>query len=291
MRPRPTRSRTVLGLLVLASVTVLTLDARHDEGRSPVDPLRTAVGTVLGPVEYAASAALRPITGIPQHFADVGRLRERNAALEADAARLRARLRAATANAQRTTELAGIADLGDTAGFQLVPAQVVAMGPAQSFSRTVTIDAGTADGVVPDLTVVNADGLVGRVVDASRSFATVLLIVDGKSTIGGRLSASMELGFLDGSGDVTDAGTLELSLVDHTVSPAVGDSVVTWGSRNAAPYVAGVPIGQVVSVHSSPADLTESAQIRPYVDFSALDVVAVVTDTKQSADLAGGADR
>ena len=153
-------------------------------------------------------------------------------------------------------------------------AQVVGMGPAQSFSRTVTIDAGTADGVVPDLTVVNADGLVGRVIAATRHSATVLLIVDRKSTVGGRLGESMELGFLDGRRQPVRRRRARASLVDHTVSPQVGDDVVTWGSRNEAPYVAGVPIGKVVSVHSSPAELTADRTIDPYVDFSSLDLVA-----------------
>jgi rod shape-determining protein MreC len=88
----------------------------------------------------------------------------------------------------------------------------------------------------------------------------------------------MELGFLDGDGSLSGDGTLELSLVDHTVSPKVDDEVVSWGSRNEAPYVAGVPIGKVTSVHSSPAELTETATIDPYVDFSSLDLVAVITD-------------
>jgi rod shape-determining protein MreC len=170
----------------------------------------------------------------------------------------------------------------DASGFDVVAAQIIGMGPAQSFSRTVTIDAGVDDGVVPDLTVVNADGLVGRVIGATRDAATVLLIADPKSTVGGRLGDSMELGFLDGAGDITDSGALEFSLVDHTVSPRVGDTVVSWGSRNGAPYVAGVPIGAVVAVHSSPAELTQTAIVQPFVDFSSLDVVAVVTGVEKA---------
>jgi len=278
MTPEPGRSRTVLGLLVLASITIITLDARHETSVSPVDPLRSAAGSILGPVENVASDALRPITNIPDHFRTVDGLRTDNAALEATNKQLQAQLRSATANSNRADEAAGIADLADTSGYGVVAAQVVGMGSAQSFSRTVTIDRGTTDGVVPDLTVVNADGLVGRVIESTRHSATVLLIVDRKSTIGGRLGESMELGFLDGDGNLSGDGTLELSLVDHTVSPQVGDRVVSWGSRNEAPYVAGVPIGRVVSVHSSPAELTETATIDPYVDFSSLDLVAVITD-------------
>jgi rod shape-determining protein MreC len=258
-------------------VTIITLDARHESSASPVDPLRAAVGSVLGPAETAANDALRPLTSVSEHFRTVDSLRADNAELTAENKLLRSQLHTADANTRRSTESAGLADLGDTSGFNIVAAQVVAMGSAQSFSRTVTIDAGTADGVVPDLTVVNADGLVGRVIEATQRSATVLLIVDRKSTIGGRLGDSMELGFLTGDGDLAGDGTLELSLVDHTVSPREGDSVVSWGSHHGAPYVAGVPIGKVVSVHSSPAELTETATVEPYVDFSSLDVVGVVT--------------
>ncbi len=273
----PRRSRALLGLLVLASVTIITLDARHDVTGSPLDPLRTATGAVVGPAEAAADKIAAPIGAIPKYFGDVSRLRTRNADLETANAELEAQLRVSDAAAHRIDELDGIASLADSSGFQTVEAQVVAIGAAQSFSRTVTIDAGTTDGVVPDLSVIAADGLVGRVLRAGPTTATVLLIADAESVIGGRLGDSMELGFLTGDGRVGSDGTLHLSLVDHTVSPRPGDVVVTWGSRNGAPYLAGIPVGAVVDVHSSPAELTETASVRPYVDFSSLDIVAVVT--------------
>lgn len=290
MAHQPHRSRAGLGLLVLACVTIITLDARHDVRASPVDPLRAAVAAVLGPAEDGAAAALSPITNLPDHFGDVSELRDQNEQLETTNAELTSRLRVAEANESRDGALLGIARLADTSGYGIVAAQVIGIGPAQSFSRTVSLDVGTSDGVVPDLTVIDADGLVGRVVSATASTSTVLLVVDGKSTTGGRLGNSMELGFLDGDGSLSGDGSLEFSLVDHTVSPKVGDSVVSWGSRNGAPYIAGVPIGKVTSVHSSPAELTETATIDPYVDFSSLDVVAVVTavDGRSTLDQAQG---
>ncbi len=285
-RVDPRRSRAVLGLLVLASVTIITLDARRGVAGSPVDPLRTATAAVVGPVETAADRIATPIGAIPRYFGDVSELRSENAKLQAENAALQSQLRASDAAANRARELDGIAMLADSSGFQTVTAQVVALGAAQSFSRTVTIDAGTRAGVVPDLTVINADGLVGRVLRAGPTTATVLLIVDGQSVIGGRLGNSMELGFLTGDGQVSDDGVLQFSLVDHTVSPRAGDVVVTWGSRNGAPYVAGVPVGSVVSVQSSPAELTETASVQPYVDFSSLDLVAVVTSSAEDSSTA-----
>jgi rod shape-determining protein MreC len=275
------RSRTVAGLLVLASVTIVTLDS--SAGASPMQPARDAVAAVFGPIEDAAASALRPITAIPDHFRTVDSLRAENARLTQTNQELAARLEAAQAAQNRSDEVSALASMVDPSGFDVVAAQVVGVGPAQSFSRTVTIDAGVDQGVVPDLTVINADGLVGRVVNATRDTATVLLIADAKSTVGGRLGKSMELGFLDGDGDIGGDGALELSLVDHTIAPRIGDNVVTWGSRNDAPYVAGVPIGTVVAVHSSPAELTQTATVKPFVDFTSLDVVAVVTGVQTGA--------
>jgi rod shape-determining protein MreC len=163
---------------------------------------------------------------------------------------------------------------------------VVAMGPAQSFSRTVTIDAGTTSGVHPDMTVLNNDGLVGRVVRADRSTATVLLIVDQESVVGGRLGSSMEVGFLRGRGPVGDDARLDLELVDPSATATPKDSLVTWGSKNGAPYVAGVPIGRVASVSSSPRQQSTQAVIEPYVDFTALDLVGVVVDGDVKSDRA-----
>lgn len=277
MQPAPRRSRAVIVVLVLASVTIMTIDSRHGDSSSPVDPLRAAVGNVLGPVEDGASEATKPLTAISDHFRSVSSLRSENAALQRANARLRAVLRAQPANANRDTEVSTIGAFADERGYSIVNAQVVAIGPAQSFSRTVTIDAGTRQGVVADQTVINANGLVGRVIASTTTSATVLLIIDRDSTVGGRLGTSMELGFLDGTGDASGGDGLTLSLVDHTVAPKVGDTVLSWGSRGDAPYLPGIPIGKVVGVQSMPAELTETASVQPYVDFGSLDIVGVIT--------------
>ncbi len=123
----------------------------------------------------------------------------------------------------RAAELDGLLATAKSTGYALVPARVVAMGPAQSFSRTVTIDAGTTSGVHPDMTVLNNDGLVGRVLRADRSTATVLLLVDRESVVGGRLGSSMEIGFLRGRGPTGGRARLDLDLVDPSAAAAKDD--------------------------------------------------------------------
>jgi rod shape-determining protein MreC len=278
-------SKAALVLLLLACFTLITLDARGGDG-SPVDPVRSAVGEVFGPVESVTAAVVRPITAVPRFFTTTGALRSDVARLEAENAHLKGQLATSSAERNRAAELDGLLASSKRSGRALVPARVVAMGPAQSFSRTVTIDAGTSSGVHPDLTVLNNDGLVGRVIRADRHTATVLLVVDQESVVGGRLGSNMEVGFLRGRGQVGDQSRLDLDLVDGAVSPERGDVLVSWGSRNGAPYVAGVPIGVVESVYSSPRQLSKQAVIRPFVDFSSLDLVGVVVDADTAGDRA-----
>ena len=276
-------SRTVLALLLLACFTVITLDARGGDD-SPLGPVRDAAGAVFGPVETGTATALRPFTVVPELFRTTHGLRADLAELRAENSGLRSELAGASVDRNRVAELDGLLASARSTGYALVPSRVVALGPAQSFSRTVTIDAGTSSGVHPDMTVLNNDGLVGRVLRATRSTATVLLLVDQESVVGGRLGSSMEVGFLRGRGQAGGRARLDLELVDASASAAKGDAVVTWGSKNGAPYVPGIPVGRVTALYSTPRQQSTRAVIEPFVDFTSLDLVGVVVDKNVRSD-------
>lgn len=282
-RRKPPTSLVVA--LVLACLSLMVLDARGGDG-SPVDGARRAVGEVLGPVESGVSSALRPITSVPDWFRTRDGMQEQIDDLEAENARLRTEAHRADYDRNRLAEYDGLTSAAADLGFAMVPARVVGVGASQSFSSTVTIDAGSDSGLRADQTVLNDDGLVGRILRVTRTTATVLLLVDAESVVGARIGTSMEVGFLHGRGAIGDDARLDLDLVDESVVPAAGDPVVTWGSEDGAPYVAGVPIGKVTTVYSSLRDSSQRAVIDPYVDFGALDVVGVVVPSGSRSDRA-----
>jgi rod shape-determining protein MreC len=270
------RSAAVPIALVLVSLTLITVDRSSGED-SPLEPVRTSAETVLGPVQQAMSAATRPISDVGGFFTTVDGLRDDNEQLAADNAELRARLAATEAARTRLAEYDALDEVARQGRLDTVEARVVAVGPAQSFARTVTITAGSRDGVRTDMTVYNADGLVGRVLRVGLTTATVLLIVDAESVVGGRVGDTAELAFLRGDSDLSGDGRLTLTTLDTTSRPVAGDVVVSWGSRGGVPYVAGVPIGTVEEVQTSARDSSATVSVRPFADFSSLDVVAVVT--------------
>lgn len=278
-------SRALVVALVLASVSLITLD--HTGGdQSPVEPARRAVGEVLGPVESATAAVIRPVVAVPGWFRSHGDLRAELSALEAENSELRSEVASSGFDRNRLEEYDGLTATAESLGYALVPARVIALGPSQSFSRTVTIDAGSDAGVHPDQTVLNNDGLVGRVLRVTRSTATVLLVIDTGSVVGGRVGGSMEMGFLRGRGDLGDRGVLDLELVDEAEVPAKHETVVTWGSEGGAPYVSGVPVGRVTAVFSSIRETSQRAVIEPFVDFGSLDLVGVVIPSGSASDRA-----
>lgn len=278
-RGRPSRSLVVA--LLLACATLMVVDKAGGDS-SPVASVRHAVGEVVGPVQAGVATVVRPVSGLPGVFRTNDSLREQVADLEDENARLRTQADKAGYDDNRLRALDGLRALARDTGYALVPARVIAIGPAQNFSSTITIDAGTDSGLHPDMTVVAAEGLVGRVTAVTSHTATVLLIVDDTSNVGGRIGDNMELGFVRGNGTLGTDDRLEMELADRNVVPKVGQAIVTWGSKGGAPYVSGVPIGKVAKVFESLRETSYRAVIDPAVDFTALDLVGIVVPSGDS---------
>src|SRR5436853_323924 len=71
-------------------------------------------------------------------------------------------------------------------------------------ARSIYIDKGAHDGIAPDMAVITADGIVGKVMRVFRSTSLVLLIDDQSSGVGAILAKSRLQGVLHGrpSGEV-----------------------------------------------------------------------------------------
>lgn len=254
--------RLLLVLLLLTAFTLTTLDVRSGEG-SPFDAVRRAADTVLGPAQNAVGGAVRSVTGVfDGDSSEEKRLQE-----EVD--RLRADLRRTEDLQRRVADLDRLLALRDFGTYPMVPARVASLGSAFGFESTVTIDAGSRDGIAPGQTVVSGDGLVGRTLRVGPFTSTVLLLTDPGFTVGARLTRAGTVGLATG-----DGGGLAFELVEGG-RVAEGDALLTTGSDT---FVPGVPIGRVTSVDPTGSALVTTAAVEPFADLSALDLVGVVTE-------------
>lgn len=272
------RSRIVLAILVLVSITLIVFDLRGGES-GPTRPLRVAGETVLGSAERAMATFVVPVRGLIESLGGLGDADARIAQLEADNARLQAELDTVANDRARVADLEALLGLVSTNDYETVPAQVIAVGPAQGFAWTVTIDAGSRDGLERDMSVISGAGLIGRTIDVGPTTSTVLLIVDATSSVGGRLSGTSQIGIVSGTGR---QDSLTMQLLDPLAVVDVGDVVVSFGSEGGRPYAPGIPIGVVAEMRGTEGQLTRSAILEPYADISRLDIVGVVLRAPES---------
>ncbi|MEX2981567.1 rod shape-determining protein MreC [Streptomyces sp. C36] len=271
---RDTReSRLLLVLLIAIAFALITVDIRGGE-QSPLDGPRHAAASVFGPVEEGVAAAVDPFGDAIAAVRDSGDRSSRISELERENTALKQRLGSSDRNRGRLRELDAMLKTAGRGQYGIKGAQVIAIGAAQGFSWTVTIDVGANDGVKRDMTVLNGDGLVGRVTTVGPSTATVLLASDPKFTVGTRMEKTGEIGFAGGQGD----RLLRVELLNGKAVVHEGDRLVTFGSSKDKPFVAGVPVGEVTRVEPAGGGLTRTLQVRPFVGFSKLDLVGVVVE-------------
>ncbi|MER5441987.1 rod shape-determining protein MreC [Streptomyces sp. NPDC002790] len=275
---RDTReSRLLLVLLIAIAFALITVDIRGGED-SPVEGARHAAATVFGPVENGVSGAVDPIGNAISAVRDSDKRHNRIGELERENASLKAKLGSGDRNRSKVRQLDAMLKTAGAGQYGIKGAQVIAIGSAQGFSWTVTIDAGANDGIQRDMTVLNGDGLVGRVTTVGPNTATVLLANDPDFTVGTRMEKSDELGFASGQGD----RPLRVQLLNGKAKVSKGERLVTFGSQSDKPFVPGVPVGRVVRVDPSGGDLTRTVYVKPYVGFTKLDVVGVVVQAPRT---------
>jgi rod shape-determining protein MreC len=273
------RTRLLLGIALLTALALIAVN--YQNGSSPViRTMRNVASSVFGGAERIVGTVTAPIGRfVGGGLAGTGS--GQVASLQRRLARMRAELSAAKLSGHDYRQLRRLLDLSGSGGYRVVTASVIAFG--QGYQQTVTLDAGSADGVRPQETVLDGDGLVGQVISVGDTTCTVLLATAGSSVVGVRLAPSGQIGWITGSGAGQSAsGLFKLQVLNTGAVLTRGEQIVTAASVHDRPFVPGVPVGEITSVRNRAGTLTAQATVRPYVDFSALDVVGIVIAAPRS---------
>ncbi len=278
MRRLTRRQRVAAIVLAVLALSFLTLDlggsglqSAHGGVRGTLGALYRGTDGVLGPVR-------RFVQGIPGAGSNKAHIDE----LEAANRRLRQQLADAETDRATRSELARLQLAATTGRHHILPARVTALGPAQGFDWTATLDVGTEDGAHVGQTVTDGRGLVGRVLHADRSSCVVLLAADPGSGVGVRNVRSGQLGVATGAG----ADGFLLTPLDPSSTVRVGDQLVT-GPVGSSSFAIGVAVGTVRSVRVS-ADGSTTAALTPTASPTGIDLVGVIVDGAVARTDAGG---
>jgi rod shape-determining protein MreC len=144
--------------------------------------------------------------------------------------------------------------------------------------KSMVIDRGSNGGIQVNDAVVNANGLIGRVVLTTKDMAKVQLITDSNSSAGVLIERTRRQGVLRGDG----AGGLQLNDIPSLADVQPHDRVLTAGIDGI--YPKGIPVGEVRDAERG-QDLFKRITVKASVDFNSIEEVIILHTRKIPGDV------
>lgn len=265
----PASQRLVLAVLLVVSIVLVGVYS-HEGDAGVLHGIQNAVAASTTPAQRAGAGVGAATESLGDLATDATADASTMSALKEQNEQLRAMLADAEEYRLEAERLQSLLNMEQTSGVTGVSAQVVGKS-ADAWNQTVTVDAGTADGVETGMTVMGSTGVIGQISHADEHSSTVRLLTDPNSGAAVMIQSSRANGIVRGSLD----GTLYLQDIDEDEIPAVGDVVITSGLGGS--YTAGLIVGTVVSVNKTASNSTGTIIVEPNDQVRSLEDVIIVT--------------
>lgn len=264
-----------LSLLCVCMIGITTIRG------SILNPLRTAVGYVLVPIQ---SGVNRVGGGLYNELSSVGKLKTALAENETLKTRVNelteenTRLRSEQFELERLRSLYELDQ--EYMQYHKIGARIIAKNSSSWFS-VFRIDKGTDDGIKEDMNVIAGGGLVGIVTDVGANYATVRSIIDDSSRVSAMAQQSGDSCIVAGDLKLFKEGRLKLSYMEKDDDIKDGDMIVT--SNISGKFLPGILVGYATDITVDYNDnLTKSGYLIPAARFDRLQEVLVITDLKDA---------
>lgn len=264
-----------LSLLCVCMIGITTIKG------SILNPLRTAVGYVLVPIQ---SGVNRVGGGLYNELSSVGKLKMALAENETLKTRVdelteeNTRLRSEQFELERLRSLYELDQ--EYMQYHKIGARIIAKDSSSWFS-VFRIDKGSDDGIKEDMNVIAGGGLVGIVTDVGANYATVRSIIDDSSRVSAMAQQSGDSCIVAGDLQLFKEARLKLSYMEKDDDIKDGDMIVT--SNISGKFLPGILVGYATDITVDYNDnLTKSGYLIPAARFDRLQEVLVITDLKDA---------
>lgn len=263
----PVAVAAVIVCLVLAVFTGAS-------GRDSI--ISRTLGKVLLPAERGITHAAVGVADKYNQMFNYDKLEAENEQLQKQVTELTQQLekaQSAVTENQDLREMLGITERHTEFTYQA--AEVVGRTLDQ-WSSVLTIDAGSAEGLEKNDSVVTARGMVGYISSLSEHSAQVTTVIDSNMSAGAKVNRTGELGVAEGNYQLMGDGKLKVSYLSKSADVVVGDTVQTSGAGGV--YPKGLTIGTVESIQTESDGMSNYAVLKPAVDILSLTNVYIITD-------------
>ncbi len=265
-------------ILTLAALLLMALQLTGQ-----LQSLRSVISFITTPAQLSTTGAARSVTDGIEFLLELGTLRRRVNELEEINASLLAENFSLREVERENEQMRDLFQFSQTRpGLELRGAQIIARVIGQestNFLDYIEVDLGAIHNIAVGMPVVTEQGLVGRISEVNNITSKVLLITDPSSAVNAILQSSRLNGVIRGD----PSGNLLMDFIPQGPVFSVGEVVLTSGMGVRFPR--GIPIGQVIERRQRDIDIFQQAVVRPSIDFSSLELVAIVTNFDPQEDV------
>ena len=237
-----------LGIRVIILIIISILLMYFDQRQNHLDTVRRAIGVAVYPLQLIVDAPVRFWEWLSESTTSRNDLQLEVGRLKAERLLTNARLQRLTALEAENARLRALLDARANVRDEVRVAEIMAVD-ANPYEHNLVIDIGSRDGVYDGQAIVDADGVVGQVIQTGLMTAQAVLISDTDHALPVEVNRNGLRTIAVGTGEID---RLDLPFLPNNADIRTGDLLVTSGLGGAFP--AGYPVAVVGPVTRMPQE-------------------------------------
>jgi len=229
-------------ILVVLSIALMVLDKRV----AGTAQLRSALSMPLAPIQYLVSYPIQLIDNLSSTISTHDALVKENLDLKAEHLLLKAQVQRLLSIESENNQLKALFSTSTKVQGKILIGQIMAVD-TEPFNNQATLDKGSTDGLFVGQPVLDANGVMGQLVQVGPLTSKILLVNDSHSGVPVQNARNGIRAIAVGD---NYSGKLRLVNVPQTADFKAGDMLVTSGLGEH--YPEGYPVGVVLSVTKDP---------------------------------------
>lgn len=267
---RSKQFKTIVAVFLI--IAVLTLSFALIGTR--MSPQTDIAGTITAPFRSAAQSVSNAVSDFFKAYSDGNKLSLENAELKAQISELQNKVADYEEVLSENSFYKQYLEIKENnPDFKFADANIIAKDPDDPYGG-FTLNKGSASDISLYDPVITDAGVVGYVTEVGLTSCKVTTILSHNITLGAIDNRTSDSGIVTGSLSLSQNGLCRFANLSRSCSVAVGDYVITSGEGI---FPEGLLIGSVKNIGIDEYNTSVFAEIKPFVEFSEIRSVMVIT--------------
>ena len=266
--------------LLLLSLLLMFLDHRDNH----LDTVRNAISAAIYPIRVLVDAPSRLLAKAGEIIESRDELQRENDRLTDEILLTAPRLQQLSALRAENARLRGLLDARQQVPDEVRVVEIMAVD-ANPFRHSIVLDLGSNDGVYDGQAVIDADGIIGQVMQTGPMTADAILISDPGHALLVEVNRNGLRTVAYGTGEF---GRLDLPGLPNNADIRAGDLLVTSGLGGTFP--SGYPVAVVNTVTRIPQEAFADVTATPSAALDQVREVMLIWSSRREDEIAAKAD-